>query len=165
MKKIFFITSILLVTAMVTFAQKNDESTNTDPSFFIKSEFSRDFPFAENVHYSVEKEFTKVSFTQGDEKMSAFYDESNQLLGTIQKETFDVLPHNAKNEILKDYAGYRIVDIVKFEDKENEGMDLLQYGTSSNDPDNYFLELKNDLKAIVVKVDLAGEVDYMGEMK
>ena len=160
MKKILFVTSIMLVTATVTLAQNNSA-----PSYFLENQFSTDFPGAKNVSFTVEKELSKVSFTLGNEKLNAYYDETNELLGTTKKETFADLPDNAKYEIIKKYAGYTVVDVIKFDDIENESVELSSYGSSLNEADNYFVELKNDDKAIVVKVDLSGGVDYIRDMK
>ncbi|HXB45742.1 MAG TPA: hypothetical protein VNV85_16860 [Puia sp.] len=165
MKKIFLAAGLSLATVTVTFAQGNNDSDNPDVSSFTKSQFATDFPDATNVHFANEKNFSEVSFTQEKEKISAYYDDRNQLVGTIQKKAFDDLPENAKKNIQKNYAGYTILDVVKFNDNESDGTELIQYGTSLDDGDNYFVELKKDSKAIVVKVSLTGGVEFWTTMK
>jgi DUF1365 family protein len=44
-------------------------------------------------------------------------------------------------------------------------MDMILYGNTFDDADNYFVELKKDNKAVVVKVDLAGYVSFFTDMK
>jgi hypothetical protein len=165
MKKIFFAAGILLVTASITFGQDNNNSGNAEVSSLLKGQFATDFPDARDAHFVSEKNFDEVSFTQHKEKISAYYDETNQLVGTIQKKDFGDLPDHAKKEILKNYAGYTVTDIIKFDDNESEGEERILYGTSFDNGENYFVELKNDSRAIVVKVDLSGGVDFLTTMK
>ena len=55
--------------------------------------------------------------------------------------------------------------VVKYDDNESNDTDMILYGTAFNDADNYFVELKNDSEAIVVKVDLPGEVSFFTNMR
>jgi hypothetical protein len=106
-----------------------------------------------------------MSFTQGKEKMSAYYDDGGQLVGTIHEELFADLPDNAQKEIHHKYPDYAIADVVKFDDNESDDAERIMYGISMDDADNYFVELKNDSKAIIVKVDLSGDVNYLTTVK
>jgi hypothetical protein len=165
MKKIFFAACILLLTVSITFGQGNDNSSNAEVSSLLKSQFATDFPDARDAHFVSEKNFDEVSFTQHKEKISAYYDETNELVGTLQKTDFNDLPDNAKKEILKNYAGYTVIDVIKFDDNETVGVERNLYGISFDNGENYFVELKNDNRAIVLKVDLSGDVDFLTTMK
>jgi hypothetical protein len=165
MKKIFLAAGISLVTATATFAQNNISSDNETANPLIKGQFAMDFPNATNVDFESKKNFDEVSFTQDKEQISAYYDNNDQLIGTVEKKTFSDLPGKAQKEILKKYADYTITSVVKFNDNESDHIEMIQFGTSLNDEDNYFVELKNDQKAIIVKVDLSGGVDFLTVMR
>ncbi len=150
---------------MATFAQDYNRDYATEAGPIIKNEFTADFPDAKNVHFGRVKDLTEISFIQDKKKMSAYYDSRTQLLGTIRKESFAGLPGNAQKAIQHKYPGYTVANILKFDDNESELLEMILYGISMNDADNYFVELKSDSKAIVVKVDLSGEVNYLTTMK
>jgi hypothetical protein len=166
MKKIILASGFLFLGTAVTFAQENsDRNDAKEVSLAIKSQFAADFPGATNVHFTSEKNFNEVSFTQDKETISAYYNDRDLLVGTIQKQTFADLPENAKQEITKKYAGYAIANVIKFDDSESDETERILYGASFDDADNYFVELKNDSGAIVVKVNLSGGVDFLTTMK
>ncbi len=97
--------------------------------------------------------------------MYAYYDDRDQLVGTILKESFADLPDNAQKEIQNKYPGYTIANVVRFSGNGSDDTETVLYEKSMDDTDNYFVELKNDSKAIVVKVDLSGGVNYLTTMK
>jgi hypothetical protein len=165
MKKILLAAGAILIPAMAIFAQDYNRSyaEQADPS--LKSQFTADFPDAKNVHFAQLKDLEEVTFSQGKEKMIAYYRDGDQLVGTIRKGSFEGLPGNAQKEIQQKYPGYSIVNVVKFDDNESELTEMILDGISMDDADNYFVELKNDNKAIVVKVDLSGGVNYLTAMK
>jgi hypothetical protein len=142
MKKILLVASTVLLTAMATFAQ--------EPDPVIESQFATDFPNATNAHFARVKNLNEVSFTQDKDIVTAYYDARDQLIGTIHEQSFADLPDNAQKEIRNKYPGYSIGNVVKFDDNQSD--------------DNYFAELKNDSKSIVLKIDLIGEVDYLTSM-
>src|SRR5271154_2200311 len=165
MKKIFLAVGIFLLTAAVTFAQKNNDSDNTAVNPLIKSQFETDFPNAMNVDFESKKNFDEVSFMQDKEKISAYYDYNDQLIGTVEKKAFSDLPANAQKEILKKYPDFTITGVIKFNDNESDHIDMILYGTPLHDGDNYFVELKNDISVIVVKVDLSGGINFLTTIK
>jgi len=75
------------------------------------------------------------------------------------------LPENAQKRIKKEYPGYDATAVIKFDDNEANDMDMILYGMSFNDADNYFVELNKDNKIIVVKVDMEGQVSYFKAIK
>jgi hypothetical protein len=165
MKKIFLAAGIFLVTATVTLAQKSNDRDNAVVNPLIKSQFETDFPNATNVDFESKKNFDEISFTQDKETISAYYDYNDQLIGTVEKKAFSDLPGNAQKEILKKYPGYTVTGVVKFNNNECDHTEMLLYGSSLHDEDNYFLELKNDSRTILVKVDLLGRIDFLTTMK
>ncbi|HEV3326930.1 MAG TPA: hypothetical protein VG052_15050 [Puia sp.] len=165
MKKILLAAGTILIPAMATFAQDYTREYAKQGDPIIKSQFTADFPDAKNVHFARVKYLNEVSFTEGNEKMNAYYDARGQLVGTIRKESFADLPNNAQKEIQNKYPGYTTANVIKFDDNESDETEMILYGISMDDADNYFVELKNGSKAIVVKVDLSGGVNYLTTMK
>jgi hypothetical protein len=189
MKKLFLVAGSLLVATTLTFAHPisklgetrkgqleendnrkeiiNEQGTGNqqDVSQLTKSQFANDFPDAMNVHFESTKDFDKISFMQGSREITAYYDYQSQLIGTTEKKAFADLPQNAQKAILEKYAGYAIADIVEFNDNQSNGTETILYGNSHDDGDNYFLELKTNGKAILVKVDLSGRVDFATTLK
>lgn len=188
MKKIFLVAGILLVTTTVTFARNNSGRNDAkevkmgkndtrkeirkergmedqdDVSERTKAQFAIDFPDATNVHFVRTDNFDEVVFVQNKKKIRAYYDYDNNLVGITQKESFTDLPGNAQKEILEKYPGYTITHVIKGHDYEDNDMDMIYEGPFDN-TDDYFVELKNDSKEIVVKVDLSGDVSYFTTMR
>ncbi len=189
MKKLFLVAGSLLVTTTLTFAHSNNELSDArkgkseenvnrkeivkekrignldDVGVLTKSQFANDFPDATNVHFESTKDFDKISFVQGAKEFTAYYDYQSQLVGTTEKKSFADLPSNAQYEILRKYAGYAIADVVEFNDNQSDNSEMILYGNSYHDGDNYFVELKSNSKAILVKVDLSGRVDFATTLK
>ena len=189
MKKIFLVVGIMLTVATITFAHKSADrrerkeerierreirkeyhrlrraENRNEVSDLTRNQFAIDFPDAKNVRFVRTKEFDEVLFIYGKKKLTAYYDYDHELVGTTQDKTFADLRENAQKEILKKYAGYNIDGVIKFDDNESNETDMIIYGTSFDDADNYFVELKNDSKDLIVKVDLAGYVSFFKDMK
>ena len=161
MKKIFLAAGIILIPAMAVFAKDHDRGYANDADPAIESQFRADFPDATNVHFTRAKGLNVVSFTQDKETVSAYYDSRDQLLGTIHKQSFADLPDNAQNEIQHKYHGFSAANIVRFDDNQSQHTEMILYGVSLDDADNYFVELKNDSKTIVLKVDLTGGLEEL----
>ena len=129
------------------------------------NQFAMDFPHAKNVQYQKNREFDVVYFTNDDnEQMKAYYDFMGQLEGTTQAKTFSDLPANGQKRILKEYPGYSVENVIRYDDNEANEINAIVYGRPF-DADNYFVELKGMDKSIVVKVDDAGYVSFFSEIK
>jgi hypothetical protein len=197
MKKFFLTTGILMVTAITaTYAQdtmndddassvkstitktmaeiqKEGAETNQNAvSVFTVSQFATDFPDVTNIHFDREKDHDVITFTQNGRTNTAYYDNNNELMGTIHNRSMQDLPAGVQNEIANRYAGYTVVRVVRFNaNSDNEAYidnysELPFYGDSSENSSNYFVELKNnDNKTIVLMVGLSGEVSFFSTMK
>ncbi len=133
-------------------------------SDFTKQQFRIDFPGAKKVRFQ-KTNFDEVVFMSNGELLTAYYDHDNNLIGTTQHKIFADLPEKAKKRIVNEYAGYAVRDVIKFNDNINNEADMIMYGTAFDDADNYFVELEKDNKAIVVKVDMEGDVSYFTAIK
>lgn len=189
MKRFFLTAGIIMMAVTVTFAHSDMDrkdrkesriekrearkehrivrraENRNEVNLFTRRRFEIDFPDATSVNYAKTKEFDLVFFLSGDKKFIAYYDNSSSLVGTTSIKVFTDLPEKAQNEIRKNYADYTVEKVIRYDDNVKNDADMILYGTSFDDADNYFAELKNDNKAIVVKVDLAGDVSFFANMK
>jgi hypothetical protein len=165
MKKIVLAAGAIFIPAMAIFAQDYNRTYAAEGDPSIKSQFTVDFPDAKDVHFAHVKNLNEVSFTENKAEMIAYYREGDELVGSIRKESAAGLPENAQKKIQHKYPGYTIANVVKFDDNESEVTDMILYGRAMDDADNFFVELKNESGAIVVKVDLSGGVDYFTALK
>jgi hypothetical protein len=176
MKKFFLITGIVIASSITaTYAQYNDEANtvkegkeiNQDAvSESTKNQFAADFTNASNISFEKAKDFDKVNFNRDGSQATAYYDHNNQLVGTTVRESFHDLPAIAQNKILDKYKDYTVKEVLEFKaNSDNTSYYdnytyMTLYGNSFDKSNNYFVELKSDHNAIVLEVDLSGEVSY-----
>jgi hypothetical protein len=176
MKKIFLVTGIVIATTFTTaFAQYNTDDNNAKEgrelnqdavSESAANQFSADFPNASNISFEKTKDFNKVKFNQNGSQITAYYDYNNQLIGSTVKVSFHDLPAGAQIKILDKYRDYTVTDVLKFNVNSNNesyydnDTYMTLYGNSFDKSSNYFVELKGENNAIVLEVDLSGEVSY-----
>jgi hypothetical protein len=152
--------------------QKEGRETNQNAvSEFTENQFSSDFPNATNIRFENAGDFNEVYFKQNGRKTTAYYDLNNQLVGTIRNRSFFDLPLDAQMKIVDKYPNSTVVKVIQFKvNSDNESyidnnMYLPLYGNSFEKISNYFVELKKDNKAIVLEVDLSGEVSFFTTIK
>lgn len=185
MKQFFLSTAIMLSVVTSTFAKdhsiqpsskakmetrKNAQLYQTalisnDVSELTKKQFATDFPDARNVRFERTKNFDEVSFWNGKKKLRAYYDSRSALVGTTENKTFADLPENAQEKIKKDYPGFQVLDVILYDDNEDNDTDMVLYGTTFMDADNYFVELKKGPRTNVLKVDLDGNISFFKSLK
>jgi hypothetical protein len=144
--------------------EKKAES-KTEVSYFTEMHFSSDFPGAQNVVFGKTKHFDEVTFVYGNQVMRAYYDGSNNLIGTTESMPVSALPAAAQKKIAKKYPGYEIRHVILFNDNEENTTDMILFGNTFEDEDNYFAELTKGNHDIIVKADMRGEVSLFKELK
>jgi hypothetical protein len=133
-------------------------------SYQAKQQFAADFDNVTNVKWKRTNYFDEATFTKDGQTMTAFYDYNNQLVGTTEVKAFTNLPVSAQNSINKKYKDYSVQEVILFDDNEDNDTDMLLYGHQFDDADNYFVELQKDNKAIILQVDMLGDVSYFTNM-
>ncbi len=189
MKNVLIIGSLLVFTATTAFAQ--DEMVYNEPAGFIlhkttkaqreenrlirgekaasapaymtAQHFMIDFPNATNVSWKLAN-FEETSFTLNGKEMKAFYDPDNTLIGTTTPASYSDLPANAQKEIAKFYKGYTPRSVMLFDDNEFNDTDMILYGNAFEDEDNYFIEMTNNNKTVVLQVNMEGSVTYFKDI-
>ena len=147
------------------------EKNQNAVSVFTENQFASDFPDATNIRFKKTKDFDEVSYTQKGVRMTAYYDFNNQLVGTLHTGSFSDLPVSAQTNVILQYPNYTVAKVLKFDaNNDNESFFdnntyLTLYGTSFDTSSDYFVELKNHSKAIVLEVGLSGEFRYFTTIK
>lgn len=183
MKKIFLSVCAVLLTGMV-FANKaareskkearkekremrmqKREIMNGVVSYRTEEQFAIDFPEATDMIFERSQNFEEAEFTLNGQRLRAYYDINNELIGTTSIASYSELPVSAQKEIDKFYKDYEVKEILFFHDNQFNDSDIIIYGTSFDDADNWFVLLQKDTKKIIVKVSPSGIVSYYTQMK
>ncbi len=189
MKNVFIIGSLLVFTATTTFAQDemafnepakfvlhktskaqreenrliSREKIATSPSYMAEQHFMIDFPKATNISWKRDG-FEEASFTWNGKEMQAFYDTDDELIGTTTPANYSDLPANAQKEIERFYKDFTPQSVILFDDNEFNNTNMMLYGNPFEDEDNYFVEMKNNNKTIVLQVNTEGLVSYFTDI-
>ncbi|MBL7737119.1 MAG: hypothetical protein JNL51_16805 [Chitinophagaceae bacterium] len=134
-------------------------------SYQSKQQFNSDFRDASAVTWKRTNYFDEASFTKDGVRMTAYYDNESNLVGTTTAKTANDIPAAALKEISKKYKDYTIQSVMLFDDNEFNETDMLLYDTQFDDADNYFVEMKKGADELILKVDMQGNVSYFKEIK
>lgn len=127
--------------------------------------FYADFGKIPNVGWERELGFDIALFTKDGKDYKAYYDFNSKLVGTTNVITFAELPKKSQEGIKKHYKDYTVDKVIFFKDNEVNDQDMLLYGTQFSDTDNYFVEMSNKTKNIVVQTNPNGELFFFSELK
>jgi hypothetical protein len=188
MKNMIFIGSIILFTGTTAFAQSelaynqpNDlnihkgsktykgenkvkkEKTYNIPSYSTEQQFMVDFPKVTDVSWNT-KGYEEASFILNGKSMKAFYDYDSKLIGTTTAASYDDLPQAAKKYIQKHFKDYTPQSVIMFDDNEFNSTEMLLYGDPFEGEDNYFVELSNNNKIIVLQIGMDGLVSFFKDI-
>ena len=185
MKKLMIAPAVILLASLAVHAQNNTMSTidkkeakaekkearkelrrsgDGDAGVLVKDHFYRDFGDID-ASWKKTASFEEGSFVLNGRPMTAFYDADAELIGTTTPADFAELPESAQAEITKRYKGYTIGKVILFDDNEANGSDMILYGSAVSNEDNYFVELSNMQKTIVLEVNMEGTVSFFLEKK
>lgn len=189
MKNVFIIGSMLVFTATTAFSQevislnepislaghkvsreqreenraiRRDKAAAT-PNYTTDQHFQFDFPNATHVSWK-RAGYEEAIFTLGNKEMKAFYDYDHDLIGTTTTVEYNTLPLAARKYIQKHYSDYTPQQVILFDDNEYNESDMVLYGNPFDDADNYFIELSNNNKTIVLQSNLEGMVTYFKDI-
>lgn len=127
--------------------------------------FYADFGKIPNVGWERELGFDIALFTKDGKDYKAYYDFNSKLVGTTNVITFAELLKKSQEGIKKHYKDYTVDKVIFFKDNEVNDQDMLLYGTQFSDTDNYFVEMSNKTKNIVVQTNPNGELFFFSELK
>ncbi len=138
MKKTILATAMMLMAGLTVAFAKDNEGVNNQ----IATSFSKDFTSATNISWSVEKNFTKATFTLNNQVMFAFYSEEGNLIATARNILSQQLPINLLKSVRKDYGNYWISDLFEI-DKDGQT--------------SYYVTLENGDETLILKSNGFGE--------
>jgi hypothetical protein len=174
MKKLFCLCAALSMAAIFAMANpvvtgndhgvKKKKESRWEPNRATEFHFSKDFSNAKNVSWSFGK-FVEATFLDNGVAKTAYYDESDNLVGTTTDVDVTALPEKARDHINKEYPGYSIEKVVFFDDNEANDTDMSLFNQSFEDEDNYFPLLVKGSKEIILKVSPEGDVSFFGNFK
>lgn len=195
MKKFLFISATLLAITGISQAQvavapapeNNQQSTasvkqpingkkhkkeprqldRSEVSSMAKNNFMADFPGASNAAWTHGKYFDEVSFLQKGIALTAYYDYMSMLVGSTSVKTVNDLPAGAQKQLQKQWLakGYTVDKVILFDDNEANETNMVLYNNAFDDQDNYFIELHNGTRAIILQSDMEGLLGFFKEVK
>jgi hypothetical protein len=139
------------------------EKAATTPNYTTEQHFETDFPNATNVSWR-RAGFEEAVFTVEGKEMKAFYDYNHELIGTTTPVTYLDMPEAGRKYIEKHYSDYTPQQVILFDDNEYNESDMVLYGNAFADADNYFVELANNNKTIVLQVNMEGLVTFFRDL-
>lgn len=182
MKKLVILPAAFLFAGIVAKAQDNSfgiDKANTDKNeakkemhqsggdevgILVRDHFYADFG-DQDVTWRRTRSYDEATFMQNGKQLSAYYDADASLIGTVAPATFTELPAGAQKEIQKQYKGYDIGSVILFDDNEYNSSDMMFYGSTAADEDNYFVELKKNDRMVILQVNMEGEVSFFTQRK
>jgi hypothetical protein len=142
--------------------RKEDRNLVSDMSM---ENFFSDFGKIANVEWEKGQFLDEALFTKDGHQYRAFYDRDSKLVGTTTEKTIADLPKNAQKDIKKQFGDYSIDKVIFFEDNQMNDQDMLLYNTQFEDADNYFVELSNEKRNIIIQVTPEGDVFFFNSLK
>ena len=133
-------------------------------SYHTQDQFARDFGDIPGVKWTRSAYYDVAVFTKDGQTSKAYYDYDSELVGTTTLKTFEDIPLKAQNYINQKYKGYSKDAIILFDDNELNETDMIMYDQQFEDADNYFVELNNGSKRIVLQVDMKGNVSFFRQL-
>ena len=140
-----------------------DKLEGNDVSNAVKESFNNDFGNMPDVIWERSNFYDVATFTHDGNMKKAHYDRDSQLIGTTWVVDFADLPAVGQKEIEEKYKDYEIGDVVFYDDNESVDVDFYMFDSQFKHEDNFFVELTNDTKHIIVKVDSEGDVSFFKE--
>lgn len=141
------ITALIMVIISLGPLTKNNNLNRPDNKVnFVNQKKSHD---PADLIWNPEPGLKKAIIIRQGEAITAFYDRNNALLGTIRQVEIAILPPIAISNLLKNYPGYEMGEIVEF-----SGIDK-----------TYFVNLKNNQNNFLVKVNPDSQVSFFKSLE
>lgn len=142
MKKIFLSLSLIMtVVASTAFANEV-----TEPSPGLQEIFKQEFPGAQNVSWSKQDGYQKVTFILGGRRSLAFFDSNNELAGSVRDLFYDQLP----------------LRVMSTADKKFPEADFTEVREINNaDGTTYMLIAESNNKKYKVKISSSGSISEL----
>ena len=141
MKKLLTLTLAVIALGTSAFAD-----TNKKTSYNGAGHFKSTFTTAQEVNWSSDVNFEKVSFLENGIKKEVFYTHQGELIGSAKTFAFDKLPKSALQTITTKYTypEFQLQDVIEFVNADGDN--------------TYFVSMDNANMKIVLEISVYGQV-------
>ena len=136
-----------------------------DVSNSTKGNFNEDFGVETDVEWKRTDYYDVATFTNDSNLKKAYYDFSSQLIGTTWYVNFTDLPARGQEKINEKFPDYEIGEVIFYDDNESVDVDFFKFQSPFKHEDNFFVEMTNGSKHIILKVGIEGEVHFFKNIK
>ena len=119
------LTIALILTVGISSSFAKTTNGNDD---MVTASFRKDFKKGQLMNIEIKREYTKVTFTMGDQVMFAFYSGSGDLLAVTRNLLSSQLPIQLLMSLKQNYSNYWITDL---------------FEVNSEDQTHYYVTLQN----------------------
>lgn len=130
-----------------------------------KINFATDFENTGNVQWKRTEHFDEATFIKDGQEVTAYYDYAAKLVGTTQNKSFNDLSVIAQKKIKERYKGYKIGEVIFFDDNEANETDMIFDDIQFDDEDIYFVTLEKAGKKTIVMVNKDDDISYFTTLK
>ncbi len=125
-----------------------------------KDTFLSDFGKVSELSWYKSPNFDEATFFKNGKRMTAYFDDNSDLVGTTTPKTFSDLPKGSQKKIKQDYKNYQIGPVIYFKDDQMNNLGLMRYAYQFTSANNYFVELAKNKHKIILRVNPEGYVYY-----
>jgi hypothetical protein len=111
-----------------------------------------------DADWSSKGNYSEATFYKNGNLLTTYFNHQGEIIGTTAEKKFTELPVSAQRVISSRYKDYKISNVIYFEDYRAEDTDGLIYGVKFMFPGNYFLEMTNADRKLILEVNPMGEV-------
>lgn len=124
----------------------------------VKENFNDDFGNNTDVVWERGDFYDVAKFTEDGYTKKAYYDFDSQLIGVTWFVAFADIPEKAQKIINEKYKEYEIGEVLFYDDNEIVDVDFFIFDSQFKHEDNYFVDVKNESKHIILRIDIEGDV-------
>lgn len=166
MKKITLLSALFAIFSLSTFAadggKKSDDVSKVP--YFVLRQFESEFVDAKDMTWTVNENFEKVDFTVDKVKMAAYYDTNGNYIGHTEAVTYNVLPTHAKKQIAREYEGFHVKELIRFQYAETPASALTRLAASNvNDDEVYLLTIYKADKEATLRISPTSAVEVLSK--
>jgi len=149
MKKLIYSASLMMLLSVSTLAKADGVKTGEGKTTLTYLNIGDELEGAENVIWVKSPKYLRATFVKNGAPMSAFYNWQKELIATTQHVEITKLSATAIKNIIKEFGGYKMGEIIEYKNGETL----------------YFINLMSETKDFIIKVDADNEVSVFKNLK
>ncbi|MDT3401720.1 hypothetical protein [Mucilaginibacter terrae] len=166
MKKLTLLSALFAILSLSAIAadggKKNDDVSKV--SSYVIRQFESEFYSAKDITWTVTEGFEKADFTVDNVKMAAYFDTNGKYLGHTEAVTYNVLPSHAKKQIAREYEGYHVKELIRFQYAETPSSALTRLtAINAFDDEVYLLTLYKADKQATLRITPSSAVELLSK--